>query len=148
MNAYYPAERFLEIIENASGEDSLFSNKGGVLSATVHTGRTIEAFDLKIEFPYGSVLITASSFLGVNEKNYDCVRALLESINDLIQAGIFFIDEDNIISFSTRCELDDLISVDNPFDIVFSGCEAFGMFEKAILKSLTGTNIFYMNNLQ
>ena len=27
MNAYYPVERFLEIIENASGEDSLFSNK-------------------------------------------------------------------------------------------------------------------------
>ena len=67
MNAYYPVERFLESIENASREDALFSNKGGVLSATVHTGRTIEAF---------------------------------------------------------------------------------GMFEKAILKSLTGTNIFYMNNLQ
>ena len=27
MNVYYPVERFLEIIENASGEDSLFSNK-------------------------------------------------------------------------------------------------------------------------
>ncbi len=148
MNGFYPVERFLEIIENASGEDDLFFNKDGILSATVHTGRTIEAFDLKIEFPHGSVLITASSFLGVKEQNYNRVRVLLESINDLEQDGIFFINEDNIISFSTRCELDDLISVGNPFDIVFSGCEAFGMYEDSILKSLIGTDIFYINNLK
>ncbi len=30
MNVYYPVERFFKIIENASGEDALFSNKGGV----------------------------------------------------------------------------------------------------------------------
>ena len=71
MNAYYPAERFLDIIENASGRDDLFSNKGGILSATVHTGRTIEAFDLKIEFPHESVLITARSFF---DCNYSAMR--------------------------------------------------------------------------
>ena len=147
MNAYYPAERFLEIIESASGEDGLFDNDEGVLSTTVHTGRAIEAFKLKIEFPHGSVLITASSFLGVEEQNYDRVRALLESINDLGYNGIFFIDENNIISFSTRCEFDDLISIGNPFDIVFSGCEAFGLFEGAILRTLAGANIFYISNL-
>ncbi len=148
MNAYYPSERFLEIIENASGEDSLFDNDEGVLSTTVHTGRAIEAFKLKIEFPHGSVLITASSFLGVEEQNYDRVRVLLESINDLGYNGIFFISENNIISFSTRCEFDDLVSVGNPFDIVFYGCEAFGMFEGAIFKVLSGASVFYIKNLK
>ena len=148
MKAYYPAERFLEIIENASGEDGLFDNDEGALSTTVHTGRAIEAFKLKIEFPHGSVLITASTFLGVEEQNFDRVRTLLESINDRGYNGIFFIDESNIISFSTRCEFDDLISVGNPFDIVFCGCEAFGMFEGAILKVLSGASVFYIKNLK
>ena len=147
MNSNYAAERFLEIIENASGEDNLFGNDDGILSTTVHTGRIIEAFELVIEFPHGSVLITTTPFLRVEKQNYDHVKALLESINDLGNSGIFFIDVDNNISYSTRCEVEDLISVGNPFDIVFRGCEAFGIFEKSILKTLSGENIFYMNNL-
>lgn len=146
MNANYPAQRFLEIIEKASGEDDLFNDEDGTLSTTVHTGRTIEAFKLKIEFPNDTVLITTSPFLGVDVQNYDRVRALLESLNDLRINGIFFIDEDNIISFSTRCEFDELIETENPFDIVFSGCEAFGMFERSILKTLAGDTVFYICN--
>ena len=147
MNAYYQAERFIEIIEKAGGED-LFTNKDGILSNTVHTGRTIEAFDLKIEFPHDTVLITTSPFLAVEEHNYERVKALLESINDLGLNGIFFISEDNIISFSTRFEFDDLIEAENPFDIVFSGCEAFEMYTDAILKALSGGNVFYISNLK
>ena len=60
MNANYPTQRFLEIIEKASGEDDLFNDEDGTLSTTVHTGRTIEAFKLKIEFPNDTVLITTS----------------------------------------------------------------------------------------
>ena len=144
MNTYYQAERFIEIIEKAGGED-LFTNKDGILSNTVHTGRTIEAFDLKIEFPHDTVLITTSSFLAV-EHNYERVKALLESINDLGLNGIFFISEDNNISFSTICEFDDLLEADNPFDIVFSGCEAFEMYTGAILKALSGAAVFYLSN--
>ncbi len=148
MNSNYAAERFLEIIENVSGEDDLFGNDDGILSTTIHSGRAIEAFKLKVEFPHGSILLTTSTYLGVEEQNYDRVKALLESINDLGHKGIFFIDEDNNISYSSRFEFDDLISADNPFDIVISGCEAFKPFERSILKTLSGENIFYMNNLQ
>ena len=144
MNANYPAQRFLEIIEKASGEDDLLNDEDGTLSTTVHTGRTIEAFKLKIEFPNDTVLITTSPFLGVEEQNYDRIRALLESLNDFRINGIFFIGEDNVISFSTRCEFDELIEADNPFDIVFSGCKAFEMFEKSILKTLSGDTVFYI----
>lgn len=73
MNANYPTQRFLEIIEKASGEDDLFNDEDGTLSTTVHTGRTIEAFKLKIEFPNDTVLITTSPFMGVDVQNYDRV---------------------------------------------------------------------------
>lgn len=145
MNAYHSAERFLEIIEKASGEADLFNNNDGTLTAMVSTGRTIATFKLKAEFPHDYVLITTSLYLGVEEQNRDRVRILLESINDLGYNGIFYIDKDNSISFSVRCELDDLTSVDNPFDIVFYGCETFKPFETAILKALSGTCIYYIN---
>lgn len=146
MNAYNQAERLIEIIENAGGED-LFAYKDGVLSSTVHTGKTIEAFDLRIEFPHDTVLITTRSFLGVEEHNYDRMRVLLESLNELVNNGIFFIDEDNTISFLTICEFEDIIRACNPFDIVFSGCEPFGVFSEAILKTLAGNHVYYVNNL-
>ena len=142
MNTHYQAERFIEILEKAGGED-FFNNKDGVLSTTVHTGKTIEAFEMKIGFPRYSVLITTSPYLAVEEHNYEQIKILLESINDLGINGFFYINEDNTISFSTICEFDDLINADNPFDIVFSGCESFEKYTNVILKALSGVNVFY-----
>lgn len=147
MNANYQAERFLEIIEEASGAADLFDNRDGILSTTVHTGRAIEAFYLKIEFLRNSVLITTNSFLGVEERNYNQINIMLKSINSLLNNGSFFIDEHNILSFSTRCKFRDFLSVDNPFDIIFSGSETFEKFTEGILKALSGTNVFFSKNL-
>ncbi len=144
MNAYHSAEKFLEIIEEASGEANLFDNNDGTLSAIVNTARSITTFKLKVEFPHDYVLITTSPYLGVEKQNYNQVRTLFESINDRRHNGMFFIDKDNIISFSIRCRLDDLTSVENPFDIVFYGCETFNAYEKSILKALSGSNTYYI----
>ncbi len=143
MSKYYQAEKLLEIIEEASGATDLFDNRDGILSTTVHTGRTIEAFYLKIEFPRNSVLITTNSFLGVEERNYNRINIMLKSINSLLKNGSFFIDEHNILSFSTRCKFRDFLSVENPFDIIFSGSETFEKFTESILKALSGTNVFF-----
>lgn len=138
-------EKFLNLIKEASGIDDLFGNEDGILSTTVHTGRTIEAFDLRVEFPQGYILITTRSFLGVTKPNLPRVRALLDSINDIIPEGYFFIEK-SAISFSMRCRFDNLTQADNPFDIIFYGCETFEKYEEAILKSLLVSSVFYISD--
>ena len=147
-NSIYLAERFNRILERVAGEELFDIEEDGSLKTTVHTGRTIEAFGLRVDFPNGSVLVTTHVFLAVEEHNYQRVKTLLESINALGVNGVFFINEDNIISFATKCEFDELVEIDNPFDIVFRGCETFEMFTDSILKALSGTNTFYIRNMK
>lgn len=143
-NAFYLAEKFSKILEKVAGEDLFDMQEDGSLKTTVHTGRTIETFSLKVEFPDDSVLITTRTFLGVEECNYDRVKTLLESLNEVIKYGVFFVDEDNIISFSVKCEFRLLSSLDNPFDLVFCGCETIEKYTESILKVLSGSMVFCM----
>ena len=149
-NTFYRAEKFSKILERVAGEDLFDIEEDGSLKTTVHTGKTIEAFRLKVEFPddndrlIDSVLITTRAFLGVEKHNYDRLMSLLESINEVIKYGSFFVDEDNCISFSTECEFDLVSSLDNPFDVVFCGCETFEKYTESILKVLSGSTVFWL----
>ena len=146
-NTFYLAEKFNRILERVAGEDLFDIEEDGSLKTMVHTGKTIEALGLKVDFPDGSVLVTSRTFLTIEEHNCKRLAALLKSINALEINGVFFIDEDNAISFATKCEFDELIELDNPFEVVFRGCEAFEMFTDSILKALSGTNTFYIRNI-
>ena len=143
-NLSYSAERFLEIFEKA-GRTSFFElQDDGKMEVTVHTGCILESLGISIEFPHESVLITTRAALCVEEQCFDQMRVLLESINENISMGLFFIDENNIISFSVRCELELIERLDNPFDILFLGTELFEHYAKSILKVLTGESVFYL----
>jgi len=103
-NNFYLAEKFSEMLEKAAGENFFDIGEDASLRTTVHTGKTIEAFQLSIEFPDDSVLVTTRAFLRVKQNNYFRVKALLESINKVIMRGNFFIDAENIVSFSVKCD--------------------------------------------
>jgi hypothetical protein len=144
-NTFYKAEKFNEILEKVAGESLFGIEEDGSLNTTVHTGKTIEAFTMKVEFPDNSILITTRAFLKAKERNYDRVKALLESINKDIKYGVFFLDKKNILSFSVKSDFDLISSLDNPFDFVFYGCETFEKYTESILKVLSGSTVFYMS---
>ena len=142
-NSSYSVERFLGIFEKA-GADSFFDlQDDGNMEVTVHTGCILESFGISIEFPHETVLITTRAALCIEDQYFDQMRVLLESINENISMGLFFVDEDNIISFSVRCEFELIERLDNPFDIVFYGTELLERYAQSILKVLTGENVFY-----
>ena len=89
-NSIYLAERFNRILERVAGEELFDIEEDGSLKTTVHTGRTIEAFGLRVDFPNGSVLVTTHVFLAVEEHNYQRVKTLLESINGQVKGGAYF----------------------------------------------------------
>ncbi len=141
-NAFYMAERFNKILERVAGEELFDIEEGGTLTTTVHTGRTVEAFRLNVEFHDDNVLLTTYSFLGVEERNFDRVNTLLKSINEVVKYGVFFVNEDNVIAFSAKCRLDLIFSMDNPFDFVFCGCETFEKYTESIFRVLSGSTVF------
>ncbi len=142
-NSSYSAERFLEIFEKVDADSFFELQDDGKMEVTVHTGCILESFGISIEFPHETVLITTRAALCVEDQYFDQMRVLLESINENISMGLFFIDEDNIISFSVRCEFELLERLDNPFDLLFYGTELFERYTKSILKVLTGENVLY-----
>ncbi len=142
-NSSYSAERFLEIFEKAVADSFFDLQDDGNMEVTVHTDRILESIRINVEFPHETVLITSHAPLCVEEQAFDRMRVLLESINENISMGLFFIDEENIISFSVRCEFELIERLDNPFDIVLLGPELFEQYAKSILKVLIGDSVFY-----
>ena len=142
-NSSYSAERFLGIFEKIDADSFFELQDDGKMEVTVHTGCILESFGISIEFPHETVLITTRAALCVEDLYFDQMRVLLESINENISMGLFFVDEDNIISFSVRCEFELIERLDNPFDIVLLGPELFEQYAKSILKVLIGESVFY-----
>ncbi len=142
-NAFYMADRFNKILERVAGKSLFDIEEDGTITTTVHTGRTVEAFRLYVEFhDDDNVVITTCSFLGVEEQYFDRIKTLLKSINEVVKYGVFFVNEDIVIAFSAKCGLDLISSMDNPFDFVFCGCETFERYTESIFKVLSGSTIF------
>ena len=142
-NSFFMAERFNEILERVGGEDLFDLEEDGSLRVTVHNGMAIEAFNLEVEFPDDdNILITTRTFLAAEKWNYAYIMALFDSLNKIIKYGTFFIDIENIISFSVHCKFDVVSALDNPFDFVFCGCVTFGKYTESIFKALSGSNVF------
>lgn len=142
-NSFFTAEEFDRIISKAAGNNELFEIKDdGSLETIVHTNEAIAAFNLKVEFPDNNVLVTTHVFLGVKKHNYDRVKSLLDSINEVVKYGTFYVTKDSIIAFSTECRFDLFSSLDNPFDFVFCGCKTFVKYAESILKVLSGDKVY------
>ena len=56
MGAYYQAEKFNKILRRVSESDLFDIDEDGVMSTIVHTGGTMEAFRLRVEFLDGFVV--------------------------------------------------------------------------------------------
>ena len=82
-NTFYKAEKFNEILEKVAGESLFGIEEDGSLNTTVHTGETIEAFTMKVEFPDNSILITTRAFLKAKERNYLFIRIRRNLFYDL-----------------------------------------------------------------
>lgn len=132
--------KFLDILEHSEAGD-LFNETESSLNAVVHTGRRIEAFSLKIEFCNDIVILSTFSYLGIDAENMVSVNDLLESINSIIKIGNFIIADDNIIMFRCAIPIDIIASIDNPFEIIFLGCELFGCYQDLILRALLGQHM-------
>ena len=132
--------RFLDILEQSEARE-LFDEYDSSLNTVVHTGRVIEAFSLKIDFYDDIVMIVTSSDMGSDDTNTDSVRNLLDSINSIIEVGSFIISNDKRIIHRCGIPIDVISDIDNPFDVIFLGCELFGYFQDSILKALLGQHI-------
>ena len=137
-------QRFGSILKKVNAEGLFEECANGSLEAYAHNGRTIDTFRIVIEFPHDSVLVTTRTGLGVEESSFERVKILLESINEIIPDGIFFIDEDNIVSFAARCGFAKLEELENPFDFIFYGGDTIGKYTEPILRVLLGSQIFIM----
>ena len=128
--------------------ESIFHiNPNGSLHTTVHTGRKLEAFELDIMFRKNVVTVLTHSFIGVENDNYFRMNVILTSINSINNQGTFYIDDENRIAFLYKSSFSKFLSIKNPFDWIFYGCEEFGMYEESILKSLMGSYVFYVNGI-
>lgn len=136
--------KFNEILENVSGEELFDDNGDGSLSTTVHTGGTLEAFRLNVEFTQKSIIIATSAFLAVEGYNMKPVSALLASINEYEKSGTFCIDDKNLITYAIMFNFNVFAALDNPFDFIFYGCEKFEMNTRMILKALAGEVVLCM----
>lgn len=146
MNIDCPEKRFLEIIENAGAEEGMFGIKDGKVVSQIHKGGMFETVFLEVEFPNNSVYIISRLPLRV-EHNYERVMDLFKGLNKLDWlGGQFVIDDDNIITFHAKCVFEDLMTADNPFKIIFSGCNAFDFCQLAILKTVSGAKLLIVDD--
>ncbi len=143
-NNPYAIERFNRVLEKADAGDLFDEYASGCLAVYAHNGRTIDTFRIVVEFPNDSVLVTTQAGLAVEEKNYERVKVLLESINEIIPCGIFFISEDKNISFAVRCEFSRFEALENPVDFIFYGGETIGKYTESILRTLLGGHVYYL----
>ena len=127
--------KFMDILVQSEAND-LFDETESSLSAVVHTGRRIETFSLKVEFYNDIVIISTFSYLGSDEDNAESINVFLESLNSVIEIGKFMISEDNRIMYQCGIPIDVIANIDNPFEIIFLGCELFGCYQDSILKAL------------
>ena len=142
-NRLYMAEQLNRLLDEVAGKDFFTIYDDGSMETVVHTGGIIEGFELKIEFPKGNVLITTTSYLGVVNNSLERVNALIDSLNEIINYGRFAIRSSRIC-FTTRCGYGYLASQENPFDILFLGCETFNAYSETLLKTLAGASFVYM----
>lgn len=136
--------KFSKILEKVFGEELFDDNGDGSLSTTVHTGGTMEAFSLNVEFTQKSIIIATSAFLAVEGFNMEQVSTLLTSINEYEESGTFCINDENLITYSIMINYNDFAALDNPFDFIFFGCEKFKINTRMILKALAGEVVLCM----
>ena len=118
------------------------------LSTTVHTGYTIDTYDLTVVPSVFLLSITTRTPLIVTPQEvytYEAMKNLLDSINALINNGKFSISKTNHIEFSLSCTTDLFYTCENPYKILFYGVETINTFIKDIMKVYCGNKVFYMN---
>lgn len=138
-------DKLIEILDKVGVMDWFDENEDGSFSTTVHTGKIIEAFKVKIIVDSHIVKITTETFLGAGNRKKEYVQPLFESINKMCKRGKFFVNEKNILAFFTSITLEELEELSRPFGAVFYGCDVFEKYQDTILKSLTGQQVFFMN---
>lgn len=139
-----PINLFNDILAKVNGEELFDDNGDGSLCTTVHTGGTLEAFRLNVEFTQKSIILATFAFLAVEEYNMEPVSALLASINEYEESGTFCINDKNLITYAIKINFDDFAALDNPFDFIFYGCEKFEINTRMILKALAGEVVLCM----
>ena len=140
----HSAEQFISILEKVAGEALFYYCEDGSLETVVHTGRMLEAFELKVNFTGDTACIVTELYLCADYQNRQTVQCLLDSLNKMNNSGIFFVSEENRISFELRISLKELAKLDNPFDAVFYGCEIFGKHQELILKALVRQHVYFI----
>lgn len=134
---------FVNILRKTGMEDYFQTNEKGLLSAKVHTGYTIDLYEISIDFFMNTVVIKTASFLRVNEVNKSSVGRLIDSLRNMDKRKGFLI-EDNVLCHFNMVPLGQLENMENPFLEIFYGCESFHIYEKQFLKACAGENVFLM----
>ena len=80
----------------------------------------------------------------MSDCNLEQVSVLITSINNVKKdSGTFSINDENIIVYEIGIEFEDFADLNNPFDIIFYGCERFAEYTKMILKASAGETVFF-----
>ena len=136
--------RFMNILKKGEMDEFFSAKEDGTFEVTVHTGRMIEAFDLKTSIKSNVVTFITEAFLCAEPKHYATIKGLLDSINGTNKTGCFFINKENRIAFKMQVKLDVMEKLERPFDAVFGGCMIFEKYQESILKALTGQTVICM----
>ena len=131
-------DRFKEIFEGYCGIDVLNDKDDGGLITYVSTGRTICDFDVQIDFFDDVIRFSTMSHIGVENKCKNYIDHLISSINNCENRGGFFVNKEGKLSSLFFSSFDELLNIENPFDLIDYGIEMFNRYSDAILKALLG----------